>query len=46
MLTFFRSEEHLNAWHDANPMTEGAGATVMEAFKVGSWIFGGLLTGD
>jgi len=24
----------------------GAGATVAEAFKLGHWIFGGLLTGD
>jgi len=25
---------------------EGAGATVTEAFKIGDWIFGGLLRGD
>jgi hypothetical protein len=29
-----------------NPMAEGAGAIVGEGFKLGHWIFGGLLTGD
>jgi hypothetical protein len=46
MINFFRSEEHLRAWRDANPAVEGAGATVAEAFKIGDWIFGGLLRGD
>ncbi|PYM89760.1 MAG: hypothetical protein DME04_25390 [Candidatus Rokuibacteriota bacterium] len=45
-MNFFRSEEHLRAWRDANPTTEGAGATVVEAFKVGDWIFGGLLRAE
>jgi hypothetical protein len=45
MINFFRAEEHLRAWRDANAATEGAGATVTEAFKLGQWIFGGLLTG-
>jgi len=39
-------EEHLRAWRDANPATEGAGATIAEAFKLGHWIFGDLFTGD
>ncbi|PYN04359.1 MAG: hypothetical protein DME02_21845 [Candidatus Rokuibacteriota bacterium] len=33
----------MKAWRDAHPTMEGAGATVREAFKVGAWIFGGLL---
>jgi hypothetical protein len=45
-LVFFRSEEHLRAWRDINPAAAGAGATVVEALKVGAWIFGGLLTGE
>jgi len=27
-------------------MAEGAGATAVEAFKVGDWIFGGLLRAE
>jgi hypothetical protein len=46
MINFFRSEDHLNAWREANPTAAGAGTTVAEGFKVGHWIFGGLLTGD
>jgi hypothetical protein len=45
-INFFRSEEHLRAWRDANPTTEGAGTTVAEGFKLGDRIFGGLLRGD
>jgi hypothetical protein len=45
MLNFFRSEEHLRTWRAVNPDTPGAGATVVEAFKLGRRIFGGLLQG-
>ncbi|PYM11687.1 MAG: hypothetical protein DMD81_26195 [Candidatus Rokuibacteriota bacterium] len=45
-MNFFRSEDHLRAWRDANPTAEGAGATVTEGFKLGHWIFGGLLRRD
>jgi hypothetical protein len=43
MLNFFRSEEHLRAWREANPDAAGAGATAGEAFKLGRHMFGGLL---
>ncbi len=46
MLNFFRSEEHLGTWREANPTAEGAGTTVVEGFKLGLRIFGDLLTGD
>ena len=45
-LNFFRSEEHLRAWRQANPEVAGAGATVFEGFKLGKRIFGKLLTGE
>jgi hypothetical protein len=32
------------AWRDLNPAVEGAGATIGEGFKLGRYIFGGLLT--
>jgi len=44
VLNFFRSEEHLRAWWEANPEVPGAGATVVEGFKLGKRIFGGLLS--
>ena len=44
MLNFFRSEDHLRAWREANPAALGAGATVTEAFKVARRVFGGLLS--
>jgi hypothetical protein len=43
-INFFRSEEHLRTWREENPMAQGAGTTLAEAFKLGSRIFGGLLT--
>ena len=46
MLNFFRSEEHLRAWQEANSAVTGAGMTIEEAFKLGDHIFGGLLTGE
>ena len=45
-LNFFRSEEHMRAWREANPEVAGAGTTVAEAFKLGARIFGGLLGGE
>ncbi len=45
MLNFFRSEEHLRACWQATPGVVGAGATMVEGFKLGKRIFGGLLTG-
>jgi Alkylmercury lyase len=45
MLNFFRSEEHLRAWREANADMPGAGMIVEEAFKLGAHVFGGLLTG-
>jgi hypothetical protein len=45
VLNFFRSEEHLKEWREANPEIPGAGATVFEGFKLGKRIFGGLLAG-
>jgi hypothetical protein len=42
-INFFRSEEHLSAWRDANSTVEGAGTTVTDGFKLGRHIFGGLL---
>jgi hypothetical protein len=45
VLNFFRSEEHLRAWREANRDAVGAGTTVGEAFKLGERIFGGLLNG-
>jgi hypothetical protein len=42
MLNFFRSEEHLNAWHDDHPSVVGEGVTLAEAFKLGADTFGGL----
>ncbi|PYO01870.1 MAG: hypothetical protein DMD91_06250 [Candidatus Rokuibacteriota bacterium] len=42
-MNFFRSEEHLSEWRDANFTVEGAGTTVAEGFKLGRHIFGGLL---
>lgn len=42
---FFRSEEHLRAWREAHREAVGAGATVVEAFKLGRRIFGDLLRG-
>ncbi|PYN81235.1 MAG: hypothetical protein DMD96_10525 [Candidatus Rokuibacteriota bacterium] len=45
-MNFFRSEEDLRAWRAANPTAEGAGITLVEGFKLGRRIFGGLLTGE
>jgi hypothetical protein len=45
MINFFRSEDHLRLWREANPTAPGAGATVAEAFKVARRLFGGLLSG-
>jgi hypothetical protein len=45
MINFFRSEEDLRAWRDVNPSVQGAGANVVEGFKLGRHVFGGLLTG-
>jgi len=42
-INFFRSEEHLAAWHGANPEVPGAAATVLEATALGAAIFGKLL---
>jgi hypothetical protein len=46
MINFFRSEEHLRAWRKENPTVEGAGTSLVEGFKLGSQLFGGLLTGE
>ncbi|MBI1846563.1 MAG: hypothetical protein HYR86_06290 [Candidatus Rokubacteria bacterium] len=42
-INFFRSEEHLRAWREANPTAPGAGTTVVEGFTLARRIFGGLL---
>jgi hypothetical protein len=34
----------MRAWRDANSNVAGAGMTIIEAFKLGDHIFGGLLT--
>ena len=34
----------MRAWRDTNPDIAGAGMTIVEAFKLGDHIFGGLLT--
>ncbi len=46
MLNFFRSEEHLRAWHDRHPDSAGSGTSLAEAFKLGRRIFGDLLPVD
>ena len=45
-LNFFRSDEPMRAWWEANPTMEGAGTPVPEAFKLGERVFGGLLRGQ
>jgi len=42
-INFFRSEEHLSEWRDANSTAESAGTTIAEGLKLGRHIFGGLL---
>jgi len=36
--------KNLRTWRAANPTAEGAGTTVADGFRVGEWIFGGLLS--
>jgi hypothetical protein len=42
-VNFFRSEEHVKAWHRRHPDVGGAATSVAEAFKLGARLFGGLL---
>jgi hypothetical protein len=46
VLNFFRSEEHLRAWHDGHRDAAGAGTPLAEAFRLGRRIFGDLLEVD